>query len=83
MVKRDLDIIIINAVNTPPWLRDFKSRFYILERAFGANNVIFERNAVNTPPIVNRPQFSRRGGIYGEYNGIMTTASYQIGFCSI
>ena len=50
MVKRDLDIIIINAVNTPPWLRDFKSRFYILERAFGANNVIFERNAVNTPP---------------------------------
>ena len=51
-------------------VKRLQKQISILDLAFGAKNLIFARNAVNTPPIFNIPQFSWRGGIYHEYNGI-------------
>ena len=50
MVKRDLDKIIFSAVNTPPMVKRLQEQISILDLAFGAKNLIFARNAVNTPP---------------------------------
>ena len=59
-------------------VKRLQKQIYIPDLGFGAKNLIFARNAVNTPPIFNTPRFSRRGGIYGEYNGILKVRGHQI-----
>ena len=61
MVKRDFATKIFNAGNTPLMVKRLKKQISILDLTFRAKNLIFTRNALNTPPYFNIPQISCRG----------------------